>query len=275
MSVGDILAVVTILVSVGKNLYDRIDSMKQGDGEISLLNSHLQTLLNVFEELGNDVVLACSSELVRMLGILKSIQESYNKCARVLGVTPGAVMTGHSLSRRVIIFARIPGILTEIRCKAEQLQKITDMLSVSFLFDVRKRQRALIEREAIQQTVTITTTMTNNSLDSTPRTGFAGIDQVIENLMKECKRLQDQLQKNTLAPDASAIREYEAHNPEGVSFWKDRFQKDQLYASTFRYEVIDTPPFAKLHILLTRVSRLSMFLGRVLYMRSKSHLFSK
>ena len=35
----------------------------------------------------------------------------------------------------------------------------------------------------------------------------------------------------------SAVDDYQTQNPEGASFWKDRFQKDELKASALRYEV--------------------------------------
>jgi hypothetical protein len=246
MSVGDILAVVTILINVGKDLYDRIDSIKQADNDLLLLTIHLEVLSNVFKGSENDIILAYSSEFMRMLGILKSIQESYNKCAKVLGVEPAGMTTatqmtainGKSITKRVMIFARIPSILAEIRYKAEQLQKITSILSVSFLSDVRKHQRKSSGKESLESSIAENTTLHDNVLDPDLSTGFASIDRMVENLMKECKHLEHQLQESTLFPDTSAVQDYQVQNPEGASFWKDRFQKGQLYASALRYEVM-------------------------------------
>jgi hypothetical protein len=284
MSVGDILAVVTILINVGKDLHDRIDALKQADNDLLLLTIHLKVLSNMFEGSENDVILADSSEFMRMLGILKSIQESYNKCAKVLGVEPAGMTSatqktarnGKSISRRVVLFARIPSILAEIRDKAEQLQKVTGILSVSLLSDVRKHQRDSSWKESLKSTIAKTTTLPDNLLDPNLRTGFTSIDRMVENLMKECENLERQLQEITLFPDASAVQEYEAQNPEGASFWKDRFQKGQLYASALRYEVISLEALPTLcfyspmlHITLTCrfLNRRFMFLGRALYMR--------
>lgn len=49
MSVGDVLAVVTILIDLGKDLYDRFEAMKQVENDLLLLNMHLKGLSNVFE----------------------------------------------------------------------------------------------------------------------------------------------------------------------------------------------------------------------------------
>lgn len=246
MSVGDILAVVTILISVGNDIHERIEVMKQADDDLLLLTVHLKVLSRIFEASEKDVTLAYSSEFVRMLGILKSIQESYNKCAKLLGVEPAGVASatqktarnGKSITRRVVLFARIPTIFAEIRDKAEQLQRITGILSVSLLSDVRSHQRES-PGNAIANTTTTTTTLSNDVLDPHLRTGFTGIDRMVEHLMKECQNLERQLRDVTLFPDASAVQDYQAQNPEGASFWKDRFQKGQLYASALRYEVIN------------------------------------
>ncbi|KJX93795.1 hypothetical protein TI39_contig4254g00001 [Zymoseptoria brevis] len=244
MSVGDILAVVTILIDVGKNLHDRINAMKQADNDLLLLTIHLKVLSDLFEGSETDVVMVNSSEFMRMLGILKSIQESYNKCAKVLGVEPPGMTSatqktttnGKSITRRVVLFARIPSILAEIREKADQLQKITTMMSFSVLLDVRKHHGDSGVKESLESTIAKTTTLAGNFLDPNVRTGFTNLDRMVEYLMEECKRLARQLQEFTLVPDASVIHGYQAQNPEGASFWKDRFQGGKLDASAFRYE---------------------------------------
>ncbi|KID94662.1 hypothetical protein MAJ_09382, partial [Metarhizium majus ARSEF 297] len=59
---------------------------------------------------------------------------------------------------------------------------------------------------------------------------------MVGSLIKECKQLRQRLQEAILFPDTSAVQDYQAQNPEGASFWKDRFQKDELNASALRYE---------------------------------------
>ncbi|KUJ18885.1 uncharacterized protein LY89DRAFT_643409 [Mollisia scopiformis] len=244
MSVGDVIAVVTILINVGTDLYNRIDSVKQAADDLLLLTVHLQVLSKVFKGSENDIIMAYSSEFMRMLGILKSIQESYNKCAKVLGVesagtttaTQKTAINGKSFAKRVVIFTRIPSILAEIRYKAEQLQKISSILSVSFLSDVRKHQKKSSRKEPLNSPTAKNTTLHDNLLNLDLSTGFASIDRMVENLMNECKHLEHQLQETTLFPDTSAVQIYQAQNPEGASFWKDRFQKGKLYASALRYE---------------------------------------
>ena len=246
MSVGDILAVVTILINVGTDLYNRIDAVKQAADDLLLLTAHLEVLSKVFQESENDIMIAYSSEVMKMLGILQSIQESYNRCAKVLGVGPSGTTTatqnttvvGKSFTKRVVIFARIPSILAEIRYKAEQLQKLSSILSVSLLSDVRKHQKTVNANESLLIPTASNTTLHDNSRGLGLNTGFAGIDRMVENLMNECKHLEHQLQETTVFPDTSAVQDLQSQNPEGASFWRDRFQKGKLYASALRYEVM-------------------------------------
>lgn len=254
MSVGDILSVVTILINVGMDLYTRIDSVKQAPDDLLLLTTNLKVLQKVFEEPENDID-TYSTEFMRMLVILESIRESCNRCAKVLGVEPAGTttaiqktaMNGKSWTKRVRIFATIPSILAEIRDKAEKLQKISSILSISFLSDVRKHQIKSSGKESLKSPIAENTTSHDNLLNLDLSTGFASIDQMVQNLMNECKHLEHQLQEATLFPDTSAVQDYQAQNPEGASFWKDRFQKGKLYASALRYEVIPfkaSPPLS-------------------------------
>jgi len=229
---------------VGTDLYNRIDAVKQAADDLLLLTAHLEVLSKVFQESENDIMIAYSSEVMKMLGILQSIQESYNRCAKVLGVGPSGTTTatqnttvvGKSFTKRVVIFARIPSILAEIRYKAEQLQKLSSILSVSLLSDVRKHQKTVNANESLLIPTASNTTLHDNSRGLGLNTGFAGIDRMVENLMNECKHLEHQLQETTVFPDTSAVQDLQSQNPEGASFWRDRFQKGKLYASALRYE---------------------------------------
>lgn len=266
MSAGDILSVVTILVSVGKDLHNRCVAMKQVDDDLLLLTAQLESLKKVFKDLENNVISTSSSELIRMLSLLQSIQDTYDKCAKVLG-------DGRSFRRQAMIFLQIPGIRGEIHEKAEQLQKITSILSISFLSDVRKEQRDSSGNHSLVLSAAEPTTLPNNLLDLNLRTGLTSIDRMVENLMTECESLERQLREITVYQDTSAIQEYEEQNPEGAAFWKDRFQQGQLCASTLRYEVNSLAPspvfFSMSNPILTCCffNRRSMSLGPVLYTR--------
>lgn len=250
MSAGDILAVVTILVNVGKDLHDRCVALKQVDSELLLLTTHLKVLSDVFEKLENDVILTNSLELVRTLDILKSIQRSYDKCAKALGVgsdgttyaTQKRARTAKGILVQFNLLVRIPGILDEIHDKGEQLQKVTSILSISFLSDARKQQRDSNRKDSLVPSTPKPTALPDNLLDLNLRTGLTSIDRMVESLMTECESLERQLQEITVYHDTSAIQEYEEQNPEGAAFWKDRFQQGQLYASTLRYEVNPLAP---------------------------------
>ncbi|KAF2417702.1 hypothetical protein EJ08DRAFT_654437 [Tothia fuscella] len=243
MSVGDVLGIVTILIKVGKDLYNRIDSIKQAPTDLQLLTDQLEVVSKVLKESENDIM-AYSSGFTRMLNILKSIQDSYNKCAKTLGVEPAGIIIaaqktafhGKNFTKRVVIFARIPIILAEIREKAVQLDKISSILTVSILSEVRKHQKNSNGNEPHKSPVAIDTTLHDDWRYLNLSTGFVSIDRMVANLMKECKDLEHLLQETTLVPDTSAVEDYEAQNPEGASFWKDRFQNGNLYASALRYE---------------------------------------
>ena len=100
---------------------------------------------------------------------------------------------------------------------------------------------------------------------------------MVGNLMNECKHLQRQLEDATLFPDTLVVQSYQAQNPEGASFWKDRFQKDKLNASALRYEVIMTlkasytlslyPPCCRNILTCRFLNRHFTFLGHASYMR--------
>ena len=74
---------------------------------------------------------------------------------------------------------------------------------------------------------------------------FDSIEQIVGNLIQECKQLRQRLQEAILVPDTSYIQAFQAQNPEAVSFWRDRFQKGELNASALRYEVmrLSSPSF--------------------------------
>lgn len=285
MSVGDVLSVVGFLVGVGKEIYDRCEAIKELDTnkDIPLLTMHLEILMQTFKGPEKVVILTNSSKFVGMLGILESIEKSYRKCAKAMGFdvsgTTSAMQktarNSQSITRRLWLGARIPSILADIHSLAEQLQKISDMLAVSVLLDVRQHQVDTDGDRPLDSTAAKrTATPPDTLLDPKLCTGLTNIDRMIGNLMTECDTLKHQLEELHLLPDPSAIQDYQAQNPEGASFWKDRFQRGQIYASDLRYEVtsLATLPTLFFHLSLLRhmliyffLNRLSTFLGRVLY----------
>lgn len=106
------------------------------------------------------------------------------------------------------------------------------------LYDIRTQQRRSSESGIIESTpVAKNPTIHEHLLEVGLSTEFASIDLMVGNLMKECKLLRQRLQEVTLCPDTSAVEDYQEQHPEGASFWRDRFQKDELCASALRYEV--------------------------------------
>jgi hypothetical protein len=153
---------------------------------------------------------------------------------------------------------------------------MSSTLSISFLSDVRKHQRKSSGKETLKSPVAKKTTLHENLLDLDLSTEFPIIDRMVGNLMNECKYLEQQLQEATLFPDTSAVQDYQAQNPEGASFWKDRFQKGKLNASALRYEVMTLKasyilsfysPYRRIILTCRFLNRRFTFLGHASYMR--------
>ncbi|KAL5113147.1 hypothetical protein ACEQ8H_008989 [Pleosporales sp. CAS-2024a] len=245
MSLSDILSTLTILIKLGTEIKTRFDSLNQATDDLLLLTANLRVLLKVFEEPENeDIIKTHSSEIVVILDILQGIAQSCTSCAKALGielagataVTQKTGLNSKNIAKRAWTFSRITNILADIRRKAEQLHNISSTLSISFLSDVRKHQRKSNEKETPKSRIAKNTSLHENLLDLDFRTDFASIDRMVGDLMNECKHLQRQLEEATLFPDTLVVQSYQAQNPEGASFWKDRFQKDKLIASALRYE---------------------------------------
>jgi hypothetical protein len=286
MSVSDILFTVNILIKLGTEIKTRFDSLNQATDDLLLLTANLRVLLKVFEEPENeDITKTHSSEIVAILDILQGIAQSCTSCAEALGVelagatavTQKTGMNGKRFAKRLWTFSRIPGLLAEIRHKAVQLHNISSTLSISLLSDVRKHQRKSSGKETPKSPIAKNTTLHENLLELDPRTDFASIDRMVGKLMDECKHLQRQLEEATLFPDTSAVQGYQAQNPEGASFWRERFQKDKLNASALRYEVIMTlkasytlssySPCRRIILACRFLNRCFTFLGHASYMR--------
>ena len=180
------------------------------------------------------------------MDIVQSIAQSYTKCAKALDVESPATNTaatkpearGKKYVKRLLVFYKIPDILDEIQRKAEQLEKLYGAVSIMLLYDIRTQQRRSGESGIIESNpVAKSPYIHEHLLEVGLSTEFASIDLMVGNLMKECKLLRQRLQDVTLCPNTSAVEDYQEQHPEAASFWRDRFQKDELYASGLRYEV--------------------------------------
>uniref|UniRef100_A0A8H7N5D8 Fungal N-terminal domain-containing protein n=1 Tax=Bionectria ochroleuca TaxID=29856 RepID=A0A8H7N5D8_BIOOC len=149
MLVGDIQSTLLVLIKLGVELKARLDALNQAAEDVQLLTTNLRLLLIVFENPANESILKGHvSEFVSILDILESIAKSCAKCAQVLDLDPSGQTAaegsreafGRKLIRRICVVKRIPGLLTEIQCKAEQLQKIYSAVSVVILQDIRTNQ---------------------------------------------------------------------------------------------------------------------------------------
>ncbi|KAL0471131.1 hypothetical protein QR685DRAFT_544664 [Neurospora intermedia] len=247
MSAMDIVSTVTILINLGMEIKSRLDSLNQAAEELQLLTTNLSFLLNVFKDPANkDIIQANASEFIIILNILESIGQSCKECAKALDIELAGASIGTKTEsggkkffKRIWAFNKIPDLLADIQRKAEQLQRAYSAVSIVFLQHIKVQQGRPSGKETVESS-TIVRKPTNheNLLDLDVSTNFANIDRIVGSLMKECENLRRRLQEATLFPDPSVVQDYQAQNPEAASFWKDRFQKEELNASNLRYETL-------------------------------------
>ncbi|KAL7919034.1 hypothetical protein ACQKWADRAFT_302440 [Trichoderma austrokoningii] len=240
----DILITLNFLIKLGAEIKTRLGSLNQSAGDLQLLTTNLHLLLNVFENPNTgEIVKANLSEFVNILDVLQSIAHSCTECARALdtelaGATTAAEKTKR-LVKRIWAFHAIPGHLAEIQRNAERLQKIYSAVHAILLQDIRTQQELVKENDVDNSAFAVDKPAINQQLlELSFSSDFASIDQMVGGLMKECKYLQQRLQEAILFPDTSAVLQYQAQNPEGASFWRERFQRDEITASALRYEQV-------------------------------------
>ena len=250
MSAFDIISTLNIIINLGLDIKARFESFNQAAEEINLLNTKLRLLCKLFEDRRNDDIITTHlPEIAMIVDIVQSIAQSYTKCAKALGVEIPATNTaapkpearGKKYVKRLWAFYKIPDLLDEIQRKAEQLEKVYGAVSIMVLYDIRTQQRWSSESEITESApIAKNPTIHEHLLEVGVSTGFASIDLMMKNLMEECKLLRQRLQEVTLCPDRSAVENYQEQHPEGASFWRDRFQRDELCASALRYEVMSS-----------------------------------
>lgn len=273
----DILSTLNFLIKLGLEIKTRLDSLNQAAGDLQLLTTNLQLLLKVFENpVNGDIIKTNLSEFMNILDVLQSIAHSCIECAKALDTDLAGATTATEKTKRFVkrmwTFNRIPDLLAEIQRKADQLQKIYSAVHAVLLQDIRTQQERASGKEIVKSTLAVKkSAIHEHLLDLDLSTDFASIDQMVGSLMKECKHLQQRLQEAILFPDTSAVQQYQAQNPEGASFWKDRFQKDELRASALRYEVRTLKaPYSQYRRIMPTfhfLDRHYTFLGHALYMR--------
>ncbi|KAL8724910.1 MAG: hypothetical protein Q9166_007681 [cf. Caloplaca sp. 2 TL-2023] len=225
MSAFDIISTLNIIINLGLDIKARFESFNKAAEEINLLNTKLRLLCKLFEDRGNDDIIISEALDVEI------------PATNTATTKPEA--RGKKYVKRLWAFYKIPDLLDEIQRKAEQLEKVYSAVSVMLLYDIRTQQRRSSESGIIESTpVAKNPTIHEHLLEVGLSTEFASINLMVGNLMKECKLLRQRLQEVTLCPDTSAVEDYQEQHPEGASFWRDRFQKDELCASALRYETL-------------------------------------
>ncbi|KAM3546782.1 hypothetical protein ARSEF1564_000358 [Beauveria bassiana] len=255
MLIGDIQSTLLVLIKLGVELKARLDALNQAAEDLQLLTTNLRLLLIVFENPANESILKEHvSEFVAILDILQSIAKSCAKSGKLLDMDPsgqaaadgGRDAFGKKMIRRIWIVKRIPGLLAEIQRKAEQLQKIYSAVSVVILQDIRANQERPPKGTESSVNSTLVAQDYNQAKGLDFSTNFASIDIILGNLMNECKSLRQQLEDNIIHPDTSAIENYEATNPEGMAFWKNKFQKELSWISA---QIVAVPTPTELGIM--------------------------
>ncbi|KAI0528263.1 hypothetical protein F5B22DRAFT_632675 [Xylaria bambusicola] len=244
MSASDLVSALNFLIKLGYEIQTRLGSLNQAAEDLRLLNTSLTLLLKVFENpVNEDIIKTQVSDFIHILDILQSIAVSCAKCAKALDIDlAGAAATKRAETharrfiKRIWALNRIPDILVEIQRKAAQLQQVCNAVSTVIVSDIRTQQGRTSGKETVESTSVVKNPPLHENMNIS--VDFASIDQMVGNLMKECRHLRQRLQEATLFPDTSAIQYYQSQNPEAASFWKDRFQNEALNASALRYEML-------------------------------------
>ena len=247
MSAFEIIPTLDIIIRLGLDIKARFESLNQAAEEIDFLNIKLRLFCELFEDRRNDDISTSHlPEIAMFVEIIESIKQSYTKCAKTLGVEIPATNTaaskpearGRKYVKRLWAFYKIPDLLDEIQRKAGHLEKVYSAVSIIILYDIKTQHRRL-EESGITESAPMATSppIHEHLLEGRVSSEFASIDLMVGNLMKECKLLRQRLQEVTLCPDMSVVEDYQEQHPEGASFWRDRFQKDEVCASAHRYEV--------------------------------------
>lgn len=264
MSAFDIISTLNIVINLGLDIKARFESFNKAAEEINLLNTKLRLLCKLFEDPGIDGIITTHlSEVAMIVDIVQSIAQSYTNCAKTLGVEIPATNTaatkpdahGKKYARRIWAFYKIPDLLDEIQRKAEQLEKVYGAVSVMLLYDMRMQQGRSSENGTVESFPPgRRPSVDEHLLKVSLSTDFASIDLMVGNLMNECKSLRTRLQEVTLYPDTSAVDDFQERHPEGASFWRERFQKNDLGASALRYEVRNPSSVRGLLLLGSKVA---------------------
>lgn len=77
----------TILINLGSEIKNRLDSLNQAAEELQLLTTNLILLLKVFEDpRSEDMIKTNVPEFTSILNVLQSIARSYTECAKALDI---------------------------------------------------------------------------------------------------------------------------------------------------------------------------------------------
>ncbi|QUC15772.1 uncharacterized protein UV8b_00013 [Ustilaginoidea virens] len=224
-SAFELLSTLQVLIKLGSEIKTRVDSIPRAAEDLQLLDTELRLLVTLFQNPANkDIPLM--SEFVIIPHVPESIADLCTKFAMTLDIdlAAGATMATKTGPHGKRFVKRMWAL-------------IYSTISAVILHNMATAQQKQMSRGEILKPAHVTqTNVYGNLLHLDLSTGSGNIDQMVGSLIKECQNLRNRLQEAILFPDTSAIQDYQACNSEGASFWRDRFQKDQLNASALRYE---------------------------------------
>jgi len=226
----DIVSIIDRIISLGQEIYARIEANKEALDSIKQLEKILGQLKNVFANIINSNF--DKSHIVSIKDTLERTQSVYAKCAKDLGVNEDQSGKNYKKVKQIFRISKSPNILADIQ---------RTMNEVKYHVEFTKDSLSIIQRSQVSQmpttstsvTTTTTTTTSTSILGSELKEIFAApFNELLTRFKNECKELQEKLDRCTISIEPYFFEGFGSDNPEAISFWKDRFRSEELNISS-------------------------------------------
>lgn len=258
----EVIHVIQILIGVGMEIKSRLDDQNESIEELDQLVFNLEQLNRVFNETGNERL----QELygVHIGTVLEGVKRTCESCAKYVEAR------SRTRTMRVVKSAwnlyKAPTVKGEVIRTSRRLAELLVTLNFVLVSDV-EREVSELRIERVRETskvVTVTragagtetgtgagtgavtkettevedtkdgsTTASSNIIALGLREAIhSTIDDLVGRLKDDCQRLQAKLDRATVVVDTSSLEGLQEDNPEGISFWRDRFQAGELAVSS-------------------------------------------